>query len=292
MYNAAIMAAAHPTVAGFFHAPTGTVSYVVSDPATSRAAVIDSVLDFDQASGRTSTKSADAIALHVEDQKLTVDWILETHAHADHLSAAQTLRRRLGGTIAIGEHIAEVQRTFAALYGIPQPSPQIFDRRFADGERFKIGAIEAEVMHTPGHTPACVSYRVGDALFCGDTLFMPDYGTARCDFPGGSAETLYRSIRRLLALPPETRVFVNHVYPPEGQKPVWQASVAEQRAGNKHVRDGIGEAEFAEMRRTRDATLAMPQLLWPSIQVNIQAGQLPAPDRNGLIYLKLPLNAL
>ncbi len=286
------MPTASPKVAGFFHAPTGTVSYVVSDPASRRAAVVDSVLDFDQAAGRTSTRSADAIVRHVEERKLTVDWILETHAHADHLSAAQTLRRRLGGTIAIGEHIVEVQRTFAALYGIPQPSPQVFDRRFADGERFKIGGIEAEVMHTPGHTPACVSYRAGDAVFCGDTLFMPDYGTARCDFPGGSAETLYRSIRRLLALPPETRVFVNHVYPAEGQEPAWQATVAQHRAGNKHMHDGVSETEFAKMRRARDATLAMPQLLWPSIQVNIQAGQLPAPDQNGLVYLKLPLNAL
>lgn len=292
MYNAAVMTTAHPTVVGFFHAPTGTVSYVVSDSAARRAAVIDAVLDFDQPSGRTSTKSAEAVAAHVEERKLTVDWILETHAHADHLSAAQFLRKRLGGKIAIGEHIAEVQRTFAALYGIPQPTPEVFDRRFADGERFMIGGIEAEVMHTPGHTPACVSYRVGDAVFCGDTLFMPDYGTARCDFPGGSAETLYRSIHRLLSLPPETRVFVGHVYPAEGEKPAWEATVARHRAGNKHVRDGVTEAEFAQMRRTRDATLAMPQLLWPSIQVNIQAGQLPAPDKNGLAYLKLPLNAL
>lgn len=282
----------HPIVDGFFHAPTGTVSYVVADPATLRAAVIDSVLDFDQAAGRTSTPAAEAIARHVEERGFKIDWVLETHAHADHLSAAQFLRQRLGGQIAIGEHIAEVQRTFARLYDIPQPPPQVFDRRFADGERFKIGAIEAEVTHTPGHTPACVSYRVGDAVFCGDTLFMPDYGTARCDFHGGSAETLYRSIRRLLALPLETRVLVGHVYPAEGQKPAWESTVAEQRRANKHVRDGVGEAEFAAMRRARDATLGMPQLLWPSLQVNIRAGQLPQPDNNGLVYLKLPLNAL
>ena len=286
------MPTASPTVAGFFHPQTGTVSYVVSDPATRRAAIVDSVLDFDHASGRTSTQSADAIAAHVTGLGLKVDWILETHAHADHLSAAQTLRRSLGGTIAIGEHIAEVQRTFAALYGTPVPSPQVFDRRFADGERFKIGSLEAEVMHTPGHTPACVSYRIGDAVFCGDTVFMPDYGTARCDFPGGSAETLYRSIRRLLALPPETRVFVGHVYPAEGAQPQWEATVAQHRAANKHVRDGVAEADFVKMRRERDATLAMPQLIWPSLQVNIQAGKLPAPDKNGLVYLKLPLNAL
>ena len=281
-----------PSITGFFHAPTGSVAYVVADPATGRAAAIDAVLDFDQASARTSTQAADEICAFVKRENLTVDWILETHAHADHLSAAQVLKKRLSGVIAIGEHIAEVQRAFAPLYGMSVPPPEVFDRRFAEGERFKIGGLEAEVMHTPGHTPACISYLIGDAVFCGDTLFMPDYGTARCDFPGGSAETMYRSIRRLLALPPATRVFVGHDYPPEGRGPAWESTVAQHRAGNKHVRDGVSEKEFAEMRRKRDATLSMPALIWPSIQVNIQAGRLPEPDRNGLVYLKLPLNAL
>lgn len=282
----------NPVVAGFYHQPTGTVSYVVADPGAKRAAVIDAVLDFDQASARTSTAAADLLCRHVAEQGLTVDWVLETHAHADHLSAAQVVRARLGGKIAIGEHIVDVQKAFAPIYDMALPASDGFDRRFADGERFSIGGLSAQVMHTPGHTPACVSYVIGDAAFCGDTIFMPDYGTARCDFPGGSAETLFRSIRRLLSLPPETRIFVGHDYPPQGRGPAWQSTVAEQRARNKHVRDGVGADEFAKLRRERDATLGMPALIWPSIQVNIRAGRLPDPAGNGMVYLKLPLNAL
>ncbi len=283
---------AAPRIAGFFHPATGTVSYVVADPVSARAAIIDPVLDFDQAAGRTATEAADRLRCHVDEARLTVDWILETHVHADHLSAARWLKDRLGGRIGIGEHVRAVQRCFSGLYNFAPPDDGDFDRLFADGERFGIGGLEAEVMHTPGHTPACVSYRVGDAAFCGDTLFMPDYGTARCDFPGGSAETLYRSIRRLLALPPDTRIFCGHDYPPAGRGPAWQSTVAQQRAANKHVRDGVAEADFARMRRARDATLAMPALIWPSIQVNIRGGRLPAPAGNGIAYLTLPLNAI
>lgn len=281
-----------PDVTGFFHQPTGSVSYVLADPATRRGAVIDAVLDFDQAAGRTSTAFADAICAHVEKAGLAIDWVLETHAHADHLSAAQHVKRRLGGRLAIGEHIRDVQQCFARLYNIACPGTDGFDHLFKDGERFKIGALDADVMHTPGHTPACLSYHVGDAVFCGDTLFMPDYGTARCDFPGGSAETLYRSIRRLLALPAETRIFCGHDYQPGGRPAAWASTVGQQRAANKHVRDGVSEADFARMRRERDATLGMPQLLWPSVLVNIDAGRLPRAEGNGLSYLKLPLNAL
>lgn len=283
---------AAPVVAGFFHAPTGTVSYVVMDPVTSRAAIIDPVLDFDQAASRTTTVAADLLCRHVAEARLAVDWILETHVHADHLSAARYLKDRLGGRIGIGEHVRDVRRCFSGLYDFAQPEEGDFDQLFADGERFRIGRLEAEVMYTPGHTPACVSYRFGDAVFCGDSLFMPDYGTARCDFPGGSPETLYRSIRRLLALPPETRIYCGHDYPPAGRGPAWQSTVAQQRAANRHVRDGVAEADFARMRRARDATLAMPALIWPSIQVNIRGGRLPAPEGNGIAYLKLPLNAL
>jgi glyoxylase-like metal-dependent hydrolase (beta-lactamase superfamily II) len=281
-----------PDVTGFFHQPTGTISYVVADPATGRGAVIDAVLDFDQAAGRTATGFADAICAHVEKAGLAIDWVLETHAHADHLSASQHVKARLGGRIGIGEHIRTVQQCFAKLYNIVCPGTDGFDHLFKDGERFAIGAIAAEAMHTPGHTPACLTYRVGDAAFCGDTLFMPDYGTARCDFPGGSAETLYRSIRRILDLPVETRIFTGHDYQPNGRPPAWMSTVGQQRLANKHVRDGIGEAEFVQMRRERDATLAMPQLLWPSVLVNIDAGRLPRPEGNGLSYLKLPLNAV
>jgi len=286
------MNAAKPDVTGFFHQPTGSVSYVVADRATRRGAVIDAVLDFDQAAGRASTGSADAICRHVEEAGLGIDWVLETHAHADHLSASQHVKARLGGRLAIGEHIRAVQQCFAKLYNIATPSTDGFDHLFKDGERFAIGSLDALAMHTPGHTPACVSYRVGDAAFCGDTLFMPDYGTARCDFPGGSAETLYRSIRRLLALPSETRIFVGHDYQPAGRPAVWVSTVGQQRAANKHMHDGVDEAAFVAMRRARDATLGMPQLLWPSVLVNIDAGRLPKAEGNGLAYLKLPLNAL
>ena len=281
-----------PDVTGFFHKQTGSITYVVADPATKRAAVVDSVLDFDQAAGRTTTVFADRIADHVRQRGQTVEWLLETHCHADHLSAAPHLRDRLGGQVAIGANIGEVQRIFSRLYNIDLPELKGFDRLFAEGDRFKIGSLEARVMHTPGHTPACVTYVIGDAAFCGDTLFMPDYGTARCDFPGGSAETLYRSIRRILDLPADTRIFTAHDYQPDGRPPAWASTVGQQRRANKHVRDGIGEEEFVAMRQARDKTLAMPQLLWPSVQVNINAGQMPQAEGNGLVYLKIPINAV
>ena len=283
------MTSAAPDVTGLYHQPTSTITYLVVDPATRRAAIVDSVLDFEQCSGRTSTQSADALVERVKVAGLTVEWILETHCHADHLSAAPYLRTKLGGKIAIGDHIDEVQRTFARIYNIDPPEADGFDHLFADGERFRIGTLDAEVMHTPGHTPACISYRIGDAVFCGDTLFMPDFGTARCDFPGGSAETLYRSIRRILSLPPETRVFTGHDYQPEGRPAAWASTVAQQRQSNRHVRDGIDEAAFVKMRQARDSTLAMPQLLWPSVQVNIRAGNFPPPDANGTVYLRIPI---
>lgn len=288
-------------IQAFFDPATCTVSCVVADPATRRAAVIDPVLDFDFKSGRTATRSADAIAAYVAGHGLAVDWILETHAHADHLSGARYLQQRLGGRIAIGEHIREVQATFKKLYNLERgflPDGSQFDHLFRDGETFGIGSLQATALHVPGHTPADVAYLVEDAVFVGDTLFMPDVGTARADFPGGDARTLYRSIRRLLALPPATRVFVGHDYPPKAsepaksREPAWETTVAEQRAKNIHVRDGIGEDAFVAMRQARDATLEVPTLILPSIQVNVRAGQLPPADDNGVAYLRIPLNAL
>jgi len=278
-----------------FDPDTSTLSYLLADPEGPACAVIDPVLDFDPASGRTATGSADALIAWIEAEGRRLEWILETHAHADHLSAAPYLKRRLGGRIGIGARITEVQAVFREVFNL-EPSfaadGSQFDALFADGERFALGGLTIEVLHTPGHTPACVSYRVGDAVFVGDTLFMPDGGTARCDFPGGDAATLYRSIRRLLALPPETRVFVCHDYQPGGREPAWEASVAEQRTANLHLRNGVGEADFVAMRQARDATLAMPRLLLPSVQVNIRAGTLPPPEDNGVRYLKLPVDRL
>lgn len=278
-----------------FDADTSTLSYLLADPEGPACAVIDPVLDFDPASGRTATRSADVLIDWIEAEGRRLEWILETHAHADHLSAAPYLRRRLGGRIGIGARITEVQSVFREVFnlerGFPSDGSQ-FDALFDDGARFALGGLTLEVLHTPGHTPACVSYRVDDAVFVGDTLFMPDGGTARCDFPGGDAATLYRSIRRLLDLPPETRVFVCHDYQPGGRDLAWEASVAEQRAANIHVRDGLGEADFVAMRQARDATLAMPRLLLPSVQVNIRAGSLPPPEDNGVRYLKLPIDRL
>ncbi len=285
----------NPAVTGFFDPATFTISYVVSDPATKRAAVLDSVLDYDPKAGRTSTASADALIAWVQDSGLTVEWILETHAHADHLTAAPYLKEKLGGEIAIGAHITTVQQTFAKVFNT---GPEFatdgsqFDRLFADGERFAIGGLEARVLHTPGHTPACLTYVVGDAAFVGDTLFMPDYGTARCDFPGGDAATLFRSIGRVLALPPETRLFLCHDYMPGGRPVRWETTVAEQRAENIHVHAGATEAAFVEMRNARDQTLAMPVLILPSVQVNMRAGTLPPAESNGVAYLKIPLNQL
>ncbi|MCB2066051.1 MAG: MBL fold metallo-hydrolase [Erythrobacter sp.] len=288
--------ALRPEVAGFFDPATYTVSYVVSDPATNEAAIVDSVLDFDAPSGRTSYASADKLIDYVTSHNLKVTWLLETHAHADHLSAAPYLKEKLGGQIAIGEHIATVQGVFGKLFnaepGFATDGSQ-FDHLFADGDTFKIGQLEVEVLHVPGHTPACIAYVVGDAVFVGDTMFMPDYGTARADFPGGDARKLFRSLRRILQLPEATRLFMCHDYLPAGRSEyVWETSVAAERAGNIHAHDGVTEDEFVAMREARDATLAMPTLILPSVQVNMRAGHLPPADDNGVTYLKLPVNAV
>ena len=285
-----------PVVKTFFDEPTFTATHVVHDPATRRAAIIDSVLDFDQPSGRTKTASAEAVVAYVKAEGLVVDWILETHAHADHLSAAPYLQAQIGGKIVIGAAITTVQQTFAKVFNEPASfavDGSQFDQLMADGAPFMLGAIPAMALHVPGHTPACLAYVIGDAVFVGDTLFMPDYGTARCDFPGGNARTLYRSIRRLMELPDETKVFLCHDYlGPDRQDYVWETTIAAQRDGNIQVRQGISEDAFVTMREARDATLAMPRLILPSVQVNIRAGHLPEPEANGVSYLKLPLNLL
>jgi glyoxylase-like metal-dependent hydrolase (beta-lactamase superfamily II) len=283
------------TIQAFFDDKTWTVTYVVSDDATRAAAVIDPVLDFDPRSGRTSTTQADRVVAHVRERRLSVQWILETHAHADHLSAAQYLKQALGGRIGIGERITQVQATFKKLYNLERDflaDGAQFDHLFTDGEVFPIGALEARALWVPGHTPADMAYLVDGAVFVGDTLFMPDVGTARADFPGGDAHVLHRSIRRLLELPPETRMYVCHDYPPAGRQPAWETTVAEQRRSNIHVNERASEAEFVAWRQARDATLDVPALILPSIQVNIRAGQLPPPEDNGVSYLKIPLNAI
>lgn len=284
-----------PLVEGHYDTATGTISYIVVDPDTNRAAIVDSVLDYDPKAGRTSTASADALIEAVKARGLTVEWIIETHIHADHLTAAPYLRAQLGGRIGIGEGIAPVQRRFADIFDFPADFPadgRQFDHLFKDGETFALGTIEAQAIHTPGHTPACMSYLIGDAVFVGDTLFQPDYGTARCDFPGGDAHALYRSIQRLFALKPETRVFTAHDYRPGDRAPAWESTIAEQRARNPHIHDGIAEEDFVAMREARDATLPAPVLILPSLQVNIRAGELPEPAPNGRRYLKIPLNVL
>ena len=283
------------TTQAFFDPKTWTVSYVVWDPATLRAAVIDPVLDYDFKSGHTSTTSADQVLAYVVEHALHVDWILETHAHADHLSGARYLQQRVGGRIAIGENIRTVQATFKKLYNLERsflPDGSQFDHLFKDGETFRIGEVEATAMLVPGHTPADMAYLIDDSVFVGDTLFMPDVGSARADFPGGEAHQLYRSMHRLLALPPETTMYVCHDYPPASRPARWQTTVAEQKALNIHVRDGITEDEFVAMRQARDATLDVPTLILPSIQVNVRAGQLPPADENGVSYLRIPLNTL
>jgi glyoxylase-like metal-dependent hydrolase (beta-lactamase superfamily II) len=281
-----------PVVESFFDPATWTVSHVVYEKQGSACAVIDSVLDYDPKSGRTRTGSADKLVAFIRDNGLRTDWVLETHAHADHLSAAHYLRGLLGGKIAIGAAITEVQKVFAGIFNVEagfRPDGHQFDRLLHDGETFAIGALDAEAMAVPGHTPACMAYRIGDAVFVGDTLFMPDVGTARCDFPGGDAHVLYRSMRRLLDLPGKTRLFMCHDYPPEGRPAAWQSTVAEQRAANIHVHDGVGEDDFVAMRSARDATLEMPVLILPSVQVNIRAGHLPPADTNGVSYLRIPV---
>lgn len=284
-----------PAVQAFFDPATSTVTYLVHDPATRAAAIIDPVLDFDAASGRTATHSADAILTAAADQGLTVQWLLETHAHADHLSAAHHLREKTGADVVIGQHITTVQSFFAALFEADDVAPDgsQFERLVADGDVLPLGELSIGVMHTPGHTPACVTYLIGDVAFVGDTLFMPDYGTARADFPGGDAGQLYRSTRRILSLPPETRIFVGHDYLPAGRSDyVWETTVAAQLAGNIHVHEGVSEADFVAMRSARDATLPAPRLILPSLQVNIRAGAMPPPSPGGHTYLKLPVNAL
>jgi glyoxylase-like metal-dependent hydrolase (beta-lactamase superfamily II) len=285
-----------PHVTAFFDEATFTVTYVVREPEGHAAAIIDSVLDFDYASGRTDTRSADAVIEHVRREGLDVQWLLETHVHADHLSAAPYLQERLGGKIGIGANITVVQDTFGKVFNEGtrfQRDGSQFDRLFREGDSFHIGQMRADVLHTPGHTPACLTYVIGDAAFVGDTLFMPDFGTARCDFPGGSAETMWESIQKILALPDETRIFVGHDYKAEGRDHyAWESSVGEQKALNKHVGAGKSKEEFVRMRKERDATLAMPKLIIPSLQVNMRAGRMPEPEDNGVSYLKVPVNGL
>lgn len=298
----AIVRAAHaqpalrPQVKAFFDEATFTVSYVVRDPSSNACAIIDSVLDYDPAAGRTTHDSADALMAYVRDEGLEVVWQIETHAHADHLSAAPYLQEALGGRLAIGERITKVQETFGVLFNAGSDfarDGRQFDHLFQDGERFTIGALQGVALHTPGHTPACMSYVIGDAVFVGDTLFMPDYGTARCDFPGGDAATLFRSVRRLLALPDDTRVFLCHDYKAPGRDAyVWETTIGIQRQSNVHVHEGVTEAEFVALREARDRTLDMPRLILPSVQVNMRGGHLPPAEDNGVRYLKIPLNAL
>jgi len=283
-------------VAGFFDDATNTVSYVAADPGTGKCALIDSVLGFDPISGRTDRHSADGLIAFVREHGLEAEWLLETHVHADHLSAAPYLQQQLGGALAIGRHITVVQDTFGKIFNAGtefQRDGSQFDRLFADGERFTVGSIAAQALHTPGHTPACMTYLIGDAAFVGDTLFMPDYGTARCDFPGGDARALYRSIRRIFALPEATRLFLCHDYKAPGRDDYrWETTVGEERRHNVHAHEGVGEDEFVAMRTARDQTLGMPKLILPAVQVNMRAGQMPPAEADGKRYLKIPLDTL
>jgi len=285
----------NPQVHSIFDPATWTVTYVVHNGPGSAAAIVDSVLDYDPKSGRTRTASADKVIDYVQQLRLRVEWILETHAHADHLTAAPYLKQKLGGKIAIGHQITTVQKVFKDIFNLESEFRQDgsqFDALLKDEEEFRIGELSAKVMAVPGHTPACVAYQVGDAVFVGDTLFMPDVGTARCDFPGGDAKTLYASVGKLLSLPPRTRLFMCHDYPPNNRPIAFETTVAEQRARNIHVRDGISEAQFVAMRTKRDATLEMPVLILPAVQINIRAGEMPPKEANGTAYVKIPINAL
>ena len=284
-----------PDVRAFHDEATFTITYVVSDPATRQAAIVDPVLDFDAASGRTATKSANEVVAFVEAQQLDVLWILETHVHADHLSGAPYLQSKLGGTTAIGSNVSTVQETFKSVFNLKDLATDgsQFDHRFNEGDTFNIGKIEARVIATPGHTPACVTYVIGDAAFVGDTLFMPDFGTARTDFPGGSATRLYDSIQKILALPDDTRLFMCHDYKaPDRDEFAWETTVAEQRARNVHINDAVSKDEFISLREERDSQLGMPRLILPSLQVNLRAGNLPEPEDNDVRYLKIPLDAV
>ena len=283
---------ASPIVEGLFDPATHTLTYIAADPATGRAVVIDPVMDYDQATGRTSTGSLETVLARIAERGWTLDRVLETHAHADHLTGAHEIKARTGVPVGVGGRIGEVQATFAPVFEAQDATPEAFDVLYADGDRFALGELTVEVLHTPGHTPACVSYVIGDAVFVGDTLFMPDYGSARCDFPGGDARTLYRSIHRILALPEDTRVFVGHDYLPEGRTDFrWETTVAAQKADNIHVGGGRGEDDFVAIRQARDATLKAPTLLLPALQVTIRAGRLPPPEPSGRRYLKIPLKA-
>ncbi len=286
----------HPSIHAFFDDATNTLTYLVRDPEGSACAVIDSVLDFDHASGRTDTRSADAVIAHIRAEGLTLTWVLETHVHADHLSAAPYIQQVLGGQIGIGTHITDVQTTFGKVFNegsqFARDGSQ-FDRLFAEGDSLMIGQLRADVMHTPGHTPACLTYVIGDAAFVGDTLFMPDFGTARCDFPGGSADTMFSSVQRILALPEATRIFVGHDYKAPGRAEyAWESTVGAQKAANVHIGAGRNRADFIALRQARDATLGMPRLIVPALQINMRAGHMPEPEANGISYLKLPLNGL
>ena len=284
-----------PEVTAFFDEPTNTITYVVKDPASAACAVIDSVMDIDYPAGRITHESADAVIAYIRDHGLRLEWLIETHVHADHLSAAPYIRSKLGGKIGIGEQITIVQNVFGDVFGegaeFRRDGSQ-FDRLFKDGDSYAIGGMTAVALHTPGHTPACMTHVIGDAAFVGDTLFMPDGGSARADFPGGDARILFQSIRRVLVLPPETRLFMCHDYGPNGREFRWETTVADERAHNIHARDGITESDFVAMREARDKTLGMPRLILPSLQVNMRAGELPPPDANGKRFLKLPINAL
>jgi glyoxylase-like metal-dependent hydrolase (beta-lactamase superfamily II) len=284
-----------PEVTAFFDAPTNTISYVVKDPNSNACAVVDSVMDLDHAAGRITYDSADAIIAHIRDRGLTLEWLIETHVHADHLSAAPYIQGKLGGKIGIGEQITVVQEVFGKVFNegteFRRDGSQ-FDRLFKDGDTYMIGGMRAFALHTPGHTPACMTHVIGDAAFVGDTLFMPDGGSARADFPGGDARTLFRSMRRILELPPQTRLFMCHDYGPNGREIRWESTAAEERAHNIHVKDGMTEDAFVAMREARDKTLGMPRLILPSLQVNMRAGALPPAEANGRVFLKLPVNAL
>jgi glyoxylase-like metal-dependent hydrolase (beta-lactamase superfamily II) len=284
-----------PDVTAHFHNTTNTITYIVADASGGRCAIIDSVRDYDPRSGRMSTDFADKVIEGVRERGYTVDWILETHAHADHPTAAPYIQEQLGGRIAIGQYVSEVQATFKSIFNLGEgfaTDGSQFDHLFGDNEDFNVGKITARVMHTPGHTPACVTYVVGDAVFVGDTLFMPDFGTARADFPGSDAATLFRSIQRILSLAPETRLFMCHDYGPDGRKFAWETTVAEERSDNVHVHDGVSEEEFVKTRTGRDNGLDLPALILPSLQINIRAGRMPPPDDNGVSYLRIPINQL
>ena len=285
-----------PDITAFFDAATNTISYIVCDPNGSACAVIDSVLDFDFASGRTDTRSADKLINFVKEKKLDVQWLLESHVHADHLSAAPYIQMKVGGKIGIGSHITDVQETFGKIFNEGtefQRDGSQFDKLFVEGDTFHIGQLRGDVLHTPGHTPACMTYVIGDAAFVGDTLFMPDFGTARCDFPGGSSENLFSSIQKILSLPDATRIFVGHDYKAPGREHyAWETTVGEQKKKNIHIKSGKSKEDFVKLRDERDAKLAMPKLIVPSLQINMRAGNMPEPDEQGDVFLKVPINKM